>query len=579
MVVVKHAMSLFDEAHPHNLYVVSLMAQLDTGAKGWPSFMAFREQLVEHFAVKDAKAAAKAAASASLVAEHSAFVNFQRKGGSRNHANAPTNDCDHCDLRICTAKRGDPIGECEVCAPEELESLKNKRPGTEGKRIILFLRMFKADKGLTSMKGVHAPASWLNSNGHRLPLAEQRPSDVPPTESGLAAMEISGDFGGNFWDELNSTAHDSMLVSMEQAAIDEDNLYAESLEREQRDFSELPHVITDEAKPLDQSPRWSDYPPTDPEYPERDEDDVPNGAAASGFSDDPFGRFGTPKPMMVDNVATQRVNHRSSMLRTRIEQPRRVDFGSGGFTDRRGGDVQRQLLEILDNQRTPSTSSRDVPIPERAELEVKYLREKFENLTTDLRARDCELQQAQAARNDLQGTVANLIKRFDVLSQQLEASQDQNVAQAKVLADVNERAVIANEKRVKDAAATATLKTRMASVAHALRDKRPRGLIKAKAVSAILLIVLLWLRVKHPAVLRKIMHALLPILGAIFRATCYVGRKSAPAIMRAMGVISAIIRKAIGSASDRVSDISLLHNGRARDEIVISRDEIEISQD
>ena len=46
MVAVKHAMSLFDEAHPHNLYVVSLMAQLDTGAKGWPSFMAFRKQIV-----------------------------------------------------------------------------------------------------------------------------------------------------------------------------------------------------------------------------------------------------------------------------------------------------------------------------------------------------------------------------------------------------------------------------------------------------------------------------------------------------------------------------------------------------
>ena len=50
--------------------------------------------------------------------------------------------------------------------------------------------------------------------------------------------------------------------------------------------------------------------------------------------------------------------------------------------------------------------------------------------------------------------------------------------------------------------------------------------------------------------------------------------------MRAItSVISVIIRKSLGSASDRASDISLLHAGRVLDEIVISRDEIVISHD
>jgi hypothetical protein len=98
-------------------------------------FMAFRKQVVEHFAVKDAKAAAKAAAAAALVVEHSAFVNFQR--GSRNQAKPPLeNTCDHCSLRICNAKKGEPVEMCEVCSPYELDTLQAKRPGTEGKRIL-----------------------------------------------------------------------------------------------------------------------------------------------------------------------------------------------------------------------------------------------------------------------------------------------------------------------------------------------------------------------------------------------------------------------------------------------------------
>ena len=49
MAAVKHALAMFDHAHPHNSYVVALQAQLDIGGKGWESFNAFRRQLIEYF--------------------------------------------------------------------------------------------------------------------------------------------------------------------------------------------------------------------------------------------------------------------------------------------------------------------------------------------------------------------------------------------------------------------------------------------------------------------------------------------------------------------------------------------------
>ena len=73
LAAIKHALQMFDLAHPYSAYILALQAQLDIGAKVWPSFGAFRTPLVEHFRVGEARNATRQL--------HSGMAAYQRQDG------------------------------------------------------------------------------------------------------------------------------------------------------------------------------------------------------------------------------------------------------------------------------------------------------------------------------------------------------------------------------------------------------------------------------------------------------------------------------------------------------------------
>ena len=105
---------------------------------------------------------------------------------------------------------------------------ENRKKGGLGRRIIFLLRAYKALHKLQTMKGVHVPGGWIKDNAYRLPESDRWDSDKPEpvnkpaTETQLAMMEVPEGAPANFWESLAMTTHDSLLVTMESEAIDED---------------------------------------------------------------------------------------------------------------------------------------------------------------------------------------------------------------------------------------------------------------------------------------------------------------------------------------------------------------------
>ena len=210
---IKHALAMFDHAHPHSQYVVALQAQMDIGAKGWDTFGAFRMQLVEHFRVGYQRNEIYKSESSGMQAGLSAIQVPGPKPGA-GPRNEPINICDHCDLKICSAQKGNPITQCEVCAPTVLAETEKRKNGGIGRRIILLLRAYMAVHKPKAMKGVHVPGGWIKDNAYRPPESDRWESDkpapvnAPASDTQLAMIELpegaAGNFGTLWWRPLTT---------------------------------------------------------------------------------------------------------------------------------------------------------------------------------------------------------------------------------------------------------------------------------------------------------------------------------------------------------------------------------------
>ena len=508
---IKHSLRVFDHAHPQHGYIRALQAQIATAQKAWTNYGAFRAQLVEHFAVEAEHDQAR-----QFHTSMPAFPNGpqpQGKPGDRQKQPKPKNECDHCDLRICSAKKGQAADKCVLCSQSEIEALTSRKTGSKGKRLMLLLRMYKKDKNLSSMKGVKAPAEWLAANAKRLPDSEKTDAEKNVQQgSGLAAMELPAGADGNFWESLAQTTHESLLVTMEQhedAAILEDE-EDERMRQTTMDQLQSEDVI-DTPKNDNQTTSEVDQLTVkiDLEQPQQRYDFE---ACRRDFE-------ACQRAM----IAAKAVTEPTLDLRT----PEASGSNKPQFIEEIDNDtVQRKLEEVIraqqNAQQAQTTSSIDYdPTPRNAEI-IRQLEKSSERMQAEMQEKSEELARERMSSKELQGTVSNLMLRFEEVATQLKSVQRLNAKQAEALEAANAKReqqaaamAAASIKREQSAAKLSVAQSKLSQLRQILGKEAPST---DKIKLAIGAMTLMWVQAKYPTVLNHVLRRFKPIVLALLTA-------------------------------------------------------------
>eukprot|EP00966_Prymnesium_polylepis_P063001 1462334-Prymnesium_polylepis.1 len=149
--------------------------------------------------------------------------------------------------------------------------------------------------------------------------------------------------------------------------------------------------------------------------------------------------------------------------------------------------VRRQLIEVLNQQRTATpiaTPSATPAVEVESDAHIELKRE-FAKITAETAERDEALLQARMARNALQGTVASLTLKFQLMSERLKLTQSQYELQARALAGSETQANKASKLHLKEALKINTYEEQMKTIANVAKRVYPKKRrFKIKTVTA-----------------------------------------------------------------------------------------------